>query len=49
MPGVPDFLFHGDSVRSAALRHELPVAIGDPFLLGIVDGRLHVMSYELAP
>ena len=47
MPRVRDFLFFGDSERSAALRHELPVAIGDPFLLGIVDGRLHVMSNSL--
>jgi hypothetical protein len=35
-------LFYGDTARSAAMRHELRVAIGDPFLLGIVDGRLHV-------
>jgi Xaa-Pro aminopeptidase len=37
-----DFLFYGDTERSYAMRHELPVAIGDPFLLGIVDGQLHV-------
>jgi Xaa-Pro aminopeptidase len=29
------------------MRHELPVAIGDPFLVGIVDGRLHVMASGL--
>jgi Xaa-Pro aminopeptidase len=39
---VPNFLFYGDTERSYAMRHELPVVIGDPFLLGIVDGRLHV-------
>ena len=44
---MPDFLFYGDSERSAALRHELPVSIGDPFLLGIVGGRLHVMTNML--
>src|SRR5204863_1897647 len=37
-----DLLFYGDTVRSAAMRHELPIAIGDPFLLAIVDGRAHV-------
>jgi Xaa-Pro aminopeptidase len=44
---VPDFLFYGDTERSAAMRHELPVAIGDPFLLGIVGGRMHVMTSSL--
>ena len=29
------------------MRHELPVAIIDPFLLGIVGGRLHVMASPL--
>ncbi len=37
-----DFLFFGDTARSAAMRHELPLAIGDPFLLAVVDGRTHV-------
>jgi Xaa-Pro aminopeptidase len=40
---MTDFLFHGDTERSAAMRHELPVAIGDPFLLAVAGGRLHVM------
>ena len=40
-------LFYGDTERSPAMRHELPVTIGDPFLLGIVDGRLHVMASSL--
>jgi Xaa-Pro aminopeptidase len=44
---MTDFLFHGDTERSASMRHELPVAIGDPFLLGIVDGRMHVMASHL--
>jgi Xaa-Pro aminopeptidase len=44
---VTDFLFHGDTERSAAMRHELPVSIGDPFLLGIVGGRMHVMASTL--
>ncbi len=44
---MTDFIFHGDTERSPAMRHELPVAIGDPFLLAIVDGRLHVESNSL--
>jgi Xaa-Pro aminopeptidase len=44
---MTDYLFHGDTQRSAAMRHELPVAIGDPFLLGVIDGRLHVMVSNL--
>ena len=44
---MTDFLFYGDTGRSAAMRHELPLAILDPFLLGIVDGRLHVMASPL--
>ena len=40
-------LFYGDTERSPAMRHELPVPIGDPFLLAIVDGRLHVMASAL--
>ena len=42
-----DVLFYGDTQRSAAMRHELPVTIGDPFLLAVVDGRLHVMVSNL--
>ena len=40
-------LFYGDTERSPAMHHELPVTIGDPFLLGIVDGQLHVMTSAL--
>jgi Xaa-Pro aminopeptidase len=41
---APALLFYGDTERSAALRHELPLAIGDPLLFGIVDGRRHVLT-----
>src|SRR5262245_7028863 len=41
---MTDFLFYGDTGRSAAMRHELPIVIVDPFLLGIVGGRLHVLA-----
>ena len=44
---MADLLFYGDTERSAAMRHELPIAIGDPFLLGVVDGRMHVMASNL--
>jgi Xaa-Pro aminopeptidase len=44
---VTDLLFHGDTERSAAMRHELPIPIGDPFLLGIVGGRMHVEASPL--
>ena len=35
----PDVLIHGDTNRSAALRHELPLGILDPFSYFEVDGR----------
>src|SRR5262252_9092594 len=39
---MTDFVFYGDTERSYAMRHELPVVIGDAFVLAIVDGRMHV-------
>src|SRR6478735_5061101 len=44
---MTDVLFYGDTERSHAMRHELPISIGDPFLLGIIGGRLHVMVSPL--
>jgi Xaa-Pro aminopeptidase len=41
---MTDFVFYGDTERSYAMRHELPVVIGDAFLLAIVDGRMHVAT-----
>jgi Xaa-Pro aminopeptidase len=35
----PDVLIHGDTHRSAALRHELPLGLIDPFSYFEVDGR----------
>jgi Xaa-Pro aminopeptidase len=35
----PDVLVHGDTHRSAALRHELPLGILDPFSYFELDGR----------
>ena len=43
----PALLIYGDTERNAALRHELPIAIGDPFLFGVVEGRPHVMASAL--
>jgi Xaa-Pro aminopeptidase len=43
----PALLLYGDTERNAALRHELPIPIMDPFLLGVIDGRLHVMASNL--
>jgi Xaa-Pro aminopeptidase len=44
---VADVLFYSDTERSSAMRHELPVVIGDPFLLGIVGGTMHVVVNSL--
>ena len=44
---MTDLLFYGDTERSHAMRHELPLSIGDPFLLGIIRGRLHIMVSPL--
>src|SRR5580765_4060009 len=40
-------LIAGDTERSAALRHEIPVPIGDPLLFAEVDGRLYVLTTRL--
>src|SRR4051812_35679663 len=40
-------MLYGSTERSAAMRHELPVAIGDPLLLAVVDGRMHVLTSSL--
>ncbi len=40
-------LLYGDTERNAALRHELPIVVIDPFLFGLVDGRAHVMVSAL--
>lgn len=40
-------LLYGDTERSPALRHEVPLAIGDPFLFAEVDGRRYVLTSHL--
>ena len=41
---MPGLLLFGDTVRSAALRHEIPVAIIGPLLFAEVDGRRVVLT-----
>jgi Xaa-Pro aminopeptidase len=42
-----DVLVYGDTERSPTLRHEVPVAIGDPFLYLEADGRKVVLTNAL--
>src|SRR4051794_25179665 len=44
---MPNLLLYGDTERSAALRHEIPIAIGDPFLYAEVDGRAAILTSSL--
>ncbi|HXD58731.1 MAG TPA: M24 family metallopeptidase [Thermoleophilaceae bacterium] len=44
---MPDLLLYGDTIRNPALRHEVPVAIMDPFLYAEVGGRPHVLTSPL--
>jgi Xaa-Pro aminopeptidase len=46
---VPDILIHGDTIRSAEARHEVPVAIPDPVLYIERNGTRHVLvgSFEV--
>jgi Xaa-Pro aminopeptidase len=44
MSGV---LIHGDTMRSPEMRHELPLAVGDPFLYLEADGRRAVVTNAL--
>jgi Xaa-Pro aminopeptidase len=44
---MPGLLLAGDTERSAALRHEIPVPIIDPLLFAEVDGRRYVLTTRL--
>ena len=46
-PAVTDVLIYGDTERSPELRHEVPVAIGDPILYMERDGRRIVLTNVL--
>jgi Xaa-Pro aminopeptidase len=41
---MANLLLFGDTERSAALRHEVPISIIDPFLFAEVDGRAVVLT-----
>ncbi|MFL5824144.1 MAG: M24 family metallopeptidase [Solirubrobacteraceae bacterium] len=41
---MPALLLYGDTERSPALRHELPIAMIDPLLYAEVDGRVIVLT-----
>ena len=45
---MTDVLIHADTTRSPAMRHEIPLAVPDPFLYVEHDGRRHVVitSFE---
>ena len=40
---MPDVLIYSDSIRDPTLRHQVPLAIGDPFLYGERNGTKHVL------
>jgi Xaa-Pro aminopeptidase len=44
---VPDVLIHGDTIRAPELRHEVPIAIPDPFLYAEAGGRRFVAISSL--
>jgi Xaa-Pro aminopeptidase len=44
---VPDVLIYGDTIRSPELRHEVPLAIPDPFLYAEHEGRRCVVIASL--
>jgi Xaa-Pro aminopeptidase len=46
---VPDVLIYADTIRSPELRHEVPIAIPDPFLYVEREGARHVVltSFEI--
>ncbi len=41
---MPALLLYGDTERSPALRHEIPVAIGDGLLFADIDGRTAILT-----
>jgi len=44
---VPDVLIYSDAIRSAELRHEVPIPIGDAFLYAEHDGVRHLVVSAL--
>jgi Xaa-Pro aminopeptidase len=44
---MAEYLIYGDTLRSPAMRHEVPLGIGDPFLYLETDGRRVVVTNPL--
>jgi Xaa-Pro aminopeptidase len=44
---MTEYLIYGDTLRSPAMRHEVPLGIGDPFLYLETDGRRVVVTNPL--
>ncbi|MGZ4201284.1 MAG: M24 family metallopeptidase [Thermoleophilaceae bacterium] len=44
---MPDLLLYGDTDRNYVLRHEVPIAVIDPFLYAERDGRSYIMASSL--
>ena len=44
---MSDVLLYSDTERSAAMRHEIPIAIGDPFAYAEVGGRTVILTSSL--
>src|SRR5690349_3392832 len=44
---MPDVLIYADSIRSPEMRHEVPIAVPDPFLYAERDGRRMVVVGSL--
>ena len=44
---MPDVLIYADTVRSADMRHELPLVVPDPFLYAEVGGARHAVVSSL--
>ncbi|HEY4094685.1 MAG TPA: M24 family metallopeptidase [Baekduia sp.] len=44
---MPDLLLYGDTEHSATLRHELPIVVGDAFLLAEVGGQTFILTNSL--
>ena len=44
---MAEYLIYGDTLRSPAMRHEVPLGIGDPFLYLETNGRRVVVTNPL--
>lgn len=44
---MPDILLYADTERSAAMRHEIPIGVPDPFAYAEVGGKVYVFTSSL--